>query len=157
MLVREMTRRCMYDPTRISWLKTLIQEKKHWGTNKTTAADLKVISLWKHYQESGFLSARILDDLNPDNGGHVNMEVISELLESLPQKSFKILSIHDCFRCHPNYANDLRWQYNNQLHLLARSNMLGNLLTQILNRPITTGKADPDMFKDVLAANYALS
>lgn len=161
LVVREMTRRCMYDPQQINYAQGVL-ESGYAGS--PDARDLKnpsgkkVKALWDHYKSSGYLSARILDDLHNHNVGHIDdPSVIQELISSLPKKPFNILSIHDCFRCHPNYGNDLRKQYNNQLHLLARSNMLGFLLSQILNRPITAGKADPHLFKDVLAANYALS
>ena len=155
LVVREMTRRCMYHQPTIDFIVNFLDGK----TEKRLESkdDLMVATMAKHHAESGYLSARILEHLNPGNAGHIDEDLIWELLDSLPKKPFNILSIHDCFRCHPNYGNDLRWQYNNQLHLLAKSKMLGFLLTQILNRPITAGKADPDLFKDVLAANYALS
>lgn len=155
LVVREMTRRCMYHQPTIDFIVNFLDGK----TEKRLESkdDLMVATMAKHHAESGYLSARILEHLNPGNAGHIDEDLIWELLDSLPKKPFNILSIHDCFRCHPNYGNDLRKQYNNQLHLLARSNMLGFLLSQILNRPITAGKADPYLFKDVLAANYALS
>ena len=45
------------------------------------------------------LSARIFDHLDYTNIRHVNLEPIEELLASLPKKPFKVISIHDCFRC----------------------------------------------------------
>lgn len=61
------------------------------------------------------------------------------------------------FRCLPNYGNDLRKQYNIQLASIAKSNLLSFLISQILGRTVTIGKADPDLWKDVLHTNYALS
>jgi hypothetical protein len=155
LVVREMTRRCMYHPPTINFVLGFLGEPTE--KRLETKDDKMVKTLAKHYEDSGYLSARILDHINPENAGHIDQKAIWELLDSLPRKPFNILSIHDCFRCHPNYGNDLRRQYNLQLHLLARSKMLGYLLSQILNRPITTEKADPDLFKDVLEADYALS
>ena len=155
LVVREMTRRCMYHQPTIDFIVNFLDG--HTEKRLESKDDLMVATMAKHHAESGYLSARILEHLTPANAGHIDEALIWELLDSLPKKPFNILSIHDCFRCHPNYGNDLRKQYNNQLHLLARSNMLGFLLSQILNRPITAGKADPHLFKDVLAANYALS
>ncbi len=161
LVVREMTRRCMFHPPTIQHVIDVMRASGGCSPlidrSEMSKDDLKVESLWEHYEKSGFLSARILEHIQPSNAGTFDHEVVADLIQSLPKKPFNILSIHDCFRCHPNYGNDLRKQYNNQLHLLARSNMLGFLLSQILNRPITAGKADPHLFKDVLAANYALS
>jgi hypothetical protein len=60
-----------------------------------TKDDQMVVILWGHYQRCGYLSARIIDHLNADNIGHVDVAIIHELLESLPNKPFKVLSIHD--------------------------------------------------------------
>ena len=155
LVVREMTRRCMFHQPTVDFIVNFLDGRTE--KRVESSDDQMVATLAKHYEKSGYLSARILEHLNPGNAGHIPEAAIWELLESLPKKPFSILSIHDCFRCHPNYGNDLRWQYNNQLHLITKSNMLGNLLSQILNRQVTAAKADPNLFKDILAANYALS
>lgn len=61
------------------------------------------------------------------------------------------------FRCLPNYGNDLRKQYNLQLHLIAKSNMLSDLLSQLNGYEMKIGKLDPTLANDILEANYALS
>ena len=61
------------------------------------------------------------------------------------------------FRCLPNYGNDLRRQYNQILSDIARSDMLSFLMSQIMKRPVKLEKADPELWKDILEANYALS
>lgn len=156
MIVREMTRRCSYDPDRIDRLKHMIEVD--WDNKETeTEDDQMVITLWNHYQQSGYLSARILDHLMVNNIGHVDKAVIKELLGSLPEKPFKILSIHDCFRCLPHYGNDLRRQYTRQLYLIARSNLLSFLLSQIMKKPVNIGKIDPTMANHILESNYSLS
>lgn len=157
MIVREITRRCMYNVENVQLLKDWIQSKSHWGTERTTKDDDLVIALWDHYKNSGYLSARIPDHLNPDNGGHVDMAVISELLDSLPEKPFEVIAVHDCFRCLPKYGNDLRIQYNNQLMLIAKSKLLDYLISQIIQRPISLGKMDVNLWKDIMDSDYALS
>lgn len=61
------------------------------------------------------------------------------------------------FRVHPNYGNDLRKQYNIQLSLLAKSTILQHIVSAILERSVTIGKSDPDLWKDILDADYPLS
>ena len=63
----------------------------------------------------------------------------------------------DCFRCLPNYANDLRQQYRLLLAQLAKSNLLNDLLRQLAGAEVQVTKADPDLWKDILNAEYPLS
>lgn len=157
MIVRELTRRCDYDPVRIIKLYEMLNRHSVGDNATSTEDDNLVVTLWDHYQECGFLSARILDHLNMDNIGHVDAPTIVALLDSLPKKPFKVISIHDCFRCLPTYGNDLRVQYNLQLQLIAKSNLLGYLITQIVGRPVHIGKLNPNMHLEIIDTNYALS
>lgn len=61
------------------------------------------------------------------------------------------------FRCLPNYGNDLRSQYILQLYLIAKSDLLSYLLSQLLKQPVSIGKLDPTMANDILNTEYALS
>lgn len=156
MIVREMTRRCDFDVDNLLRVsEALIRNDAGLGTDRPE--DIMVIELWNRYADSGYLSARILDYLDEGNMGHVNKADIWELIDSLPAKPFKIMAVHDCFRCLPNYANDLRKQYNLQLTLIAKSNLLQDLLTQIVGRELQIGKLDPNLWKDIPFTNYALS
>ena len=83
--------------------------------------------------------------------------MIQELIDSLPVKPFKVMSIHDCFRVLPNCGNDLRKQYNLQLMLIAKSNLLSFTLTQIMGKEIKVDKQNPNMWKDIKDSNYTLS
>jgi hypothetical protein len=158
MIVRELSRRCDYDPARIKMMR-------HWlkgpvGTSAGSTDDEMVFLLWRHYQETGYLSARILQHLRPANLGLTNTADIIELLDSLPEKPFKVVSIHDCFRCLPHYGNDLRRQYNLQLELIAKSNLLASIIAQLLKQPVKSiqiGKLDPNLYQDIRETNYALS
>jgi len=157
MVVREMTARCGYDPKLVSELNELLLSGAPMGTGISTDADRMVMQLWKNYQRSGYLSVRILSFLNQGNIGHVDIFTITKLIQSLPRKPFTVVSIHDCFRCLPHYANDLRKQYNLQLHLIAKSNLLQDIMSQLMNKNIKINKLDPTLADDILDANYALS
>jgi hypothetical protein len=156
MIVRELTRRCDYDATVVDKLYKLLGEGD-FGTERKAGDDEMVLTLWDRFQKTGYLSARILDHLNETNLGHVDPYEIKELLDSLPFKPFKLVSIHDCFRCLPHYGNDLRQQYNLQLALIAKSNMLQDLVSQLVGRPITVNKLDPTLWRKIGKTNYALS
>lgn len=156
MVAREMERRCHYDPEHIA-------ELTHWieidagGRRTSRNQDKMVQTLWGRYKESGFLSARILRYLDLDNLSLVNKAVIHNLIRSLPKKPFEVISIHDCFRCLPNYGNDLRRQYNNLLAEIAESKILSFIVSQIVHRPVTVNKLDTSLARDIRETNYALS
>jgi hypothetical protein len=154
MIVREMNRRCNYDRNVVDRVYAALDGEGNAGLDED---DAMVMTLWAHYKESGYLSARILDHLFHDNIDLVDIATIRELLNSLPQTPFQIMTIHDCFRCLPNYGNDLREQYNLQLQLIAKSDLLQFLIRQLLQRQVNISKLDPDLWKDIDQAEYALS
>lgn len=159
LIVRELTRRCDYDPALVAQVRKLAEFAAQGcgGHRSLTDNDKLVATLWDRYQQSGYLSARILDHLELENFGHVCPAEILKLLDSLPERPFKVVSVHDCFRCSPNYGNDLREQYNIQLAAVAKSSMLQDLLSQIIGKPVLIGKLDPTLHKDIVATDYALS
>ena len=156
MIVREITRRCDYSVDRVleimGFLDAEIEGDVIWDDDARMVKEL-----WRHYRESGYLSARILDHLHAHNVDLVDRAAIWELIESLPEKPFKVIAVHDCFRVLPNYGNDLREQYNRQLMLIARSNLLQYLLSQIVGRQLSIGKLDANLWKDIMLTDYALS
>ncbi len=159
MIVREMARRCMYDPAHIDKLKLLLQQPWTVGlpAGHKRPNDVLVEKLHKHYIESGFMSARILEYLDEHNIGLTDPVAVLTLIKTLPSKPFTVISVHDCFRCLPNHGNDLRKQYNYILSQIARSDLLSFILTQLLGRDIVVQKIDPNLWVDILESNYALS
>lgn len=155
MVVREMLRRCTFNAAMQAYLIEAILYGKH-DNFQHRPKDQLVQTLWKHYQDTGFLSTRILDNLDRNNLGLVNISVITALIQTMPAHPFPVLSVHDCFRVHPNHANDLRTQYNQILHDLAQSTLIANIASQILGHTVTLTKT-ADFADQILAANYALS
>lgn len=157
MIVREITRRCAHDSNHIidlkKMLKTGVYEIK---SDLLREKDTEMMQLWEHYLQSGFLSARILDLLDTNNLWWVDRHIIIGLIETMPSKPFPVLAVHDCFRVHPNYGNDLRRQYNQILSDIAGSRMLEFIVSQIANTNIEATRYG-NLSADVLEANYALS
>lgn len=156
MVVKEMSRRCSYDLDKVLELMELLTTEIAYRPLLNRPKDQLVQTLWDHYQRTGFLSARIIELLDADNLLLVDREVIRKMLLSMPEKPFPIMSVHDCFRCHPNYGNDLRRQYNQILHDLSASTLLYDIVNQISPRHIPVVKYQ-DFTSKVLEANYALS
>jgi hypothetical protein len=157
-IVREMYRRCQFDPavtTRVIDLILNHENQFTYGTDGRSAE--KVQHLWDLYKESGILSVRILDYLYEDTMGLVDPVVVAKMIQSMPTKSFKLVTVHDCFRCHPNYGNDLRRQYNTILADINDSKMLPFVAKQLTKRPITARKVGKIPRDVILNGNYLLS
>jgi hypothetical protein len=153
-VVREMFRRCMFNAHHVSNVMMWLTEDDNTSTGKSAPL---VKELWNNYLETGFLSTRILDYLHKDTLGLVDANVIADLILTLPSKPFQLVSVHDCFRCHPNYGNDLRRQYNTILAAINDSNILEFIAKQVAHQGIKAkkvGKIDRDL---ILNANYTLA
>lgn len=158
MIVREIGRRCNYNPRKVAKLKELLNDDNLWLDSADTDEDTELLLvLLERYKASGYLSARILDCIHNGNAHMVPWDATMALINSLPAKPFEVFSIHDCFRCLPTYGNDLRKQYTLQLHLIAKSNMLSDLLSQLMGHEVTIQKLDPTLADDILLSEYALS
>ena len=157
-VVRELTRRCNYDPEAIMQIKTTLCAAENQVVDMDCPYAEMVSTLWEHYKKTGMLSTRIFDYLTEENVCLVtDRSVVWRLIYSLPRKPFTVMAIHDCYRALPAYGNDLRQQYNNLLSEVAQGTLLNNLLTQLLGRPFDAGKLNPELWKEVKQTNYALS
>lgn len=162
MVVREILRRCTFDPAKVLNAYELCTQTHTHQADKRSGPNLKSPNtrsmkiLMEHYEITGFLSARVLDYLDEDTIHIVPRNAVLALLKSMPEKPFPVLSVHDCFRVHPNYGNDLRRQYNQVLYEIAVSELLSDLISQIQGTRIKAAKLD-DMAGHILQANYALS
>jgi hypothetical protein len=158
MIVREMLRRCMFDPEVTTKIAGLIMKGEGFGSDTDRDQDRMVLKLWQLYEETGFLSVRILDYLDEFNMGHVNQVAIAELITSLPDNPFEVVTVHDCFRCHPNYGNDLRRQYNRVLADINDAHgLLTSLASQVVGRRKVAKKMGVIPRERILEANYALA
>lgn len=160
MIVREIGRRCNYSVKQVAKVTNLMHDITLWNCPDLEPTDeqtLLLLQLLERYEASGYLSARILDCIHDDNAHLVPVADVRDLLASLPAKPFEVFSIHDCFRCPPNYGNDLRHQYRLQLHLIAKSRMLSDLLSQLLGHECNIAPLDPTLADDILNSDYCLS
>lgn len=153
-IVREMYRRCQYDPRTVERVLKCIKKGAN-GTNGRSA-DM-VQTLWNLYKDSGFLSARILDFLYEDTLGLVEVDVIFNLISTFPYKPFQLVCVHDAMKSHSNHGNDVRRTYNNLLADINDSNLLPFMASQVANQDISAVKVGKIPRDVILNANYTLS
>lgn len=154
-IVREMGRRCAYDPGVIIDAKAALRVGRGYGTNRSKDKTLqRLVELSKL---TGITSLRVVDYIDMENADMVDRKAILTLIDTLPAKPFSLLANHDCFRVHPNNAGAMRMQYNRQLAELNESRMLGFICSHLLGTEVNPQKLhhlDTDV---ILSADYALS
>ena len=156
MVVRELTARCNYNAKHVTNLRKWALSNVR-NISRKRSKDKTLARLLVNARYSQYYPVRMLSFIDKRNIGLVDRTELLEMLNSLPIKPFEILSIHDCFRVHPNYANDLRKQYNVILSKLAQSDMLNFIVNQLGNKlPIHIPNRD-NLAKAAMHAEYALS
>lgn len=158
-VVREMGRRCNYDPKRVAYLREL-----DWATCGTADArkqDQQLLRLLKLAREHKFISMVLAEHLDALNYGHLTKEEHIEfqcLLSSVAEhKSFPVVCVHDCFKCHANNMNWVRWHYIEIMSQIARSEMMSAIASEITGSRITINKLSDNLHEEILRGEYALS
>ncbi|KXJ61655.1 MAG: hypothetical protein AXW14_08570 [Alteromonas sp. Nap_26] len=147
MLVREMNRRCNYDPNVLQHVKEEIESYWHVKGKGT--------------QTNEFVSIRLASLIAT---GEIRLHEFRENLvelhriiqKSLAHKPFPVKCVHDEFKCHANYMNYLRKHYVIMFQQLAHSDLLSEILTEIHGSPYHIPKLG-NVVNDIGGANYALS
>jgi hypothetical protein len=99
LIVREMARRCSYDMDVVSSALSAVtyhgreEAAEYLGSPDTNTQTL--LNLWDNYIKSGYLSARILDHITDCNARYVDRQSIIDLIDTLPERPFELLCIHD--------------------------------------------------------------
>lgn len=140
LLVREMIRRVKYDKEHCSYVLHLLNQYQFDHTAEIHSIEPEQMNtldlLIAYYEESNFLSVRIVDeiksivDIGKMSTKHRNAlkEVLSKMLSYEP---FDIAIIHDSFSCISNNLNYVRYWYNDMVANLVDSDVLQCLLDQI--------------------------
>jgi len=115
----------------------------------------------EQYDRSGMVDVVIvpyLDDYAITKMTTKHLQALVEIIGGmLEYKPFEVVTIHDEFKCHPNNMNHLRQQYINVLAELADSNVLSDVLSQILGTSVTYQKLSNDLSRYIRGSNYGLS
>lgn len=122
----------------------------------STANRTIVETLLKRYEETNFMSARILHYIDEGNIHLIPREPLEELMSFLPKRPFEVIGIHDNFKCHPNYVEDVRKMYTYYLAKLNRSNFLDHWF-KCIGMTDYDFKIGESFYDEILETEYALS
>lgn len=87
-----------------------------------------------------------------------HMEKLLTIIESMiTHKPFHVITVHDEFRCSPNYMNFLRQHYINIFAEIADSELLSDLLSQLHGTKGKAEKLSNNLGELIRGSNYALS
>ena len=82
--------------------------------------------------------------------------ITRELIRRARRLGFRVVTIHDDFRAHPNNMNEVRQLYIRIMYEIAQMNLLENILRQLgLDRSLT--KFSHDLPKYILESEYMLN
>ena len=160
MIVREMGRRCSYDTDKVINVAACVRLYSQCGKSTKREKDLALLRTLEAADMSKFMSAVVFEYLDENNAGHLTHEQatkIIELIQSMPSKPFYVLAIHDCFKFHANYGNDVREQYMTILADLADSEILSSIASQITGRDMPVKKMSDNLSVLIHQSEYALS
>ena len=112
------------------------------------------------YNRSGMADVVILPHLTKRNVRALSEQHIKDLLTiietMLEHKPFEVVTVHDEFKCHPNYMNHLRQHYINVFAELAESRVLEMILSEIYGKSGKYEKLSTDLGDLIRESNYAL-
>lgn len=155
-IVREIQRRTNYNLNQIMSISELINNNSG-NQSYNRDKDTMLMTLWDHYLRTNILSLRIIDYIDQFNIGNINTLPLAELINTLPNRSYQMLTVHDNFRSLPGYGNDTRQQYNNIMNEITQSNLLQDIFQQLTgDKTIKINKIDK-IENEILNAEYALS
>jgi len=158
-ILRCIHRRCNYTTDVVVLAKAYLECALTVKTDKY-AADDAIRYYSDLYNRSGMADVVILPHLNDRNVRALDEQHIKDLLAiietMLVHKPFEVVTVHDEFRCHANYMNNLRQHYINIFAELAESTVLEMILSGIYGKPGKYKKLSTDLGDLIRESSYAL-
>lgn len=147
LIVRELVRRCKYEPDKISQILFWLEQAEH-VTQDTSASDTNTLlqlgqlgRLIHLYERTEFLTVRICDVitsisdvLHMSNKHRKALKaVLSKIVLYTP---FSVICIHDSFKTLPCHMNYVRYWYKEILADMINSHVLQDILNQLIPNPL---------------------
>lgn len=165
-IMRSMHRRCNYNPRVVLGALKLMQaeiNRRNDGGEVEPSHDGVIEYYIDQYKRSGLADVVILPHITATNVVDMEMDHMEQLMviinRMLRHKPFHLITVHDEFRCSPNYMQFVREHYVDIFAEMADSDLLGDILSQIHGYAGGVAKmSEPGVLSALIrASNYALS
>ncbi len=145
-MVREINRRCNFEPELLNHVKDLIE---------VTRPNCKVTDMSKMVS---LVEVKYLNESNIEEYSDNELAILlNQINTSLNMGSFEVVTIHDEFKSHANHMNKLRKHYNIILWEMYQSNLLSDIVEQICGQPLYLNPIDPNVANAILEGNYGIN
>lgn len=146
LLVREMVRRCKYEPERMSQIVYWLLQAETVNQDETSVPDEQLAQMGQLgrmiylYNTTNFMSVRICDyitsiaDVLQLSKQH-REKLLDTLQKMLRYEPFDIVCIHDSFKCLPKNTNFIRYWYKELIADFIDSRILQCVLNQLTPNP----------------------
>lgn len=163
-VLRSMHRRCNYNQAKVQWvrdiLETELEARQSTGADALEITDPNLEVYLNHWKRTGIVDVVILPVIKYKNVAQLPTEYIVKLQSildgMLAYKPFDVITIHDSFACHPNNCNHLRQQYINILMDLADSDLMQDILSQIMGKEVKLNKLSNNLKDYIKESNYGI-
>lgn len=164
-VLRCIQRRCSYDHDMIQRLQVNISNelatRMMHSFNPEPPVDGKLAYYVEQFNRSSMVDIVIAPFISAGNVTQLTTDHLVRLLvivnSMLVHKPFHVITVHDEFKCHPNYMNHLRQHYINIFAEIADSELLSDLLSQLYGVPGKATKLSTNLGDLIRQSNYALS
>ena len=156
-LVRELTARCDHDKGKLrsAQYELLRRLKRNINVPRGT---LTCEALWRKHECTSLVGIEYVTAWSVNQMSKEYCEALLGLVNDvLKRPSFKVVSVHDCFKCLPNYMDWVRQAYIDILCELADSRVLDAILSDIAGYAITVPKLSDDLSDLIKDSEYPLA
>lgn len=159
-LVRETVRRCYYDEEKLVEVQRILMDNR--GNLQAPNTRIGMHPMERASRDHQFLSLRGVEFITEESVLNFSNEYRGELLalicETLQRPSFPVLTVHDEFKCHPNYCNYMREVYRDILAELADSRAGERIIQEVRgDDTFRLQKFDPNLGDKIMDGEYWLS
>jgi hypothetical protein len=139
-IMRSMHRRCNYDKAMVEeaygMCRGTLSDRTVFGTQRVCdETDDRITYYMQQYERSGLADVVILpyiDMYSVERLSNQHLQDLIRIMDSmLKHPPFELITVHDEFRCCPNYMNHVRQHYIDIFAEIADSDLLGDILSQI--------------------------
>ena len=168
-VLREMHRRCNYDPLVLFFAQEAIRQELDLRDQQFTSVipvDDGCSTKLKYYielfedtkQPTAAILPFIQDGRDTQYLSDEHLAKLQRLVKSMDQhKPFPLVTIHDEFRAHAGNCNHMRDHYRTILAELSESNILSSIFSEIYQAPVTYAKLSNNLGDAIRQSVYALS